>query len=146
MDANETMREGALLEVGGGSAWMKKHGTHYLVDGAMIHVRCISETTITGTRCPFNINPSTLEADFELWVCGSPNDYYLIPYPIIRSMYDDPAAYPDKAHKNIYIVNVDLVSDLVFYGCNRMVDATPFRNVTLRELRAKLRDVGSPER
>jgi hypothetical protein len=92
---------------------------------------------VVRSRCPFDINPAALKADYNLWVCGTADNYYLIPYRIIRSIYDDPAAFHHKKYPDIVVVNVGLVSNLITYGRDKTIDARPFRNITLRELRAR---------
>jgi len=64
----------------------------------------------------FNINPNTLRADFELWICGSPDQYYLIPISVMRSIYDHPDSYPDRHHPEIRVVTVDNSAHRVMYA------------------------------
>lgn len=59
-------------------------------------------------KCKFNINPNTLRADYELWICGGASQWYLIPVEVIKTMYDHPGAYPDRWHPGIRVVSVDM--------------------------------------
>ena len=55
----------------------------------------------------FNINPNTLRADYELWICGSATNWYLIPIELIKFMYNHSDAYIDRHHPEIRVVGVD---------------------------------------
>jgi hypothetical protein len=55
----------------------------------------------------FNINPNTLKADYELWICGDADHWYLIPIKLVKQMYDHPNAYIDRHHPEIRVVGVD---------------------------------------
>jgi hypothetical protein len=55
----------------------------------------------------FNINPNTLSADWELWICGQ-DGYYLIPITDIKLIYDDPHGYVDRRHPEIRVCDIDL--------------------------------------
>jgi len=44
----------------------------------LVHVRYCSPNAKALKRYKFNINPNTLSADYELWICGSAAIYYLL--------------------------------------------------------------------
>lgn len=82
----------------------------YRVGTRAVHARyCAS-----GNR--FNINPNTLRADFELWICGSAEHYYLIPTDVVRGMYEHPSAYRDNHHSEIRVVSINRDSHHVNYA------------------------------
>lgn len=64
----------------------------------------------------FNINPNTLSADYELWVCGSVAIYYLMPVAFIRDIYEHPNSYIDHFYPQIRIVSVDANVHTVTYA------------------------------
>ena len=82
----------------------------------LVHVRFCSEDAAGSTKFKFNINPNTLSADFELWVCGSAKTYYLMPVALMRSIYEDPNTYLDRAHPEIRVVSVDAGNNTVTYA------------------------------
>ncbi len=84
---------------------------HYLV-----HIRYCAEKDSTPTKFKFNINASTRSADFELWVCGAAESYYLIPASLISRIYDDPETYVDRTHPALRIVNVDILRHRATYA------------------------------
>jgi hypothetical protein len=139
VEANESVGEQTLLLVAEGMRWVRQDGTTYRVDADTIHVRYDSPATATGTSWPFDIGPTSLEADYDLWICGDPEDYYLIPNTIVRGMHSDsdPTAYPSLQHKDTIVANVDLVTDIITYGRQRSLKAEVFRSVTLKELRER---------
>ena len=65
----------------------------------------------------YNINPNTLGADFELWICGGVESYYLFPIAIMKDIYSDPDAYVDRRHPEIRVAEVDTVTHQLLYGC-----------------------------
>ncbi len=73
----------------------------------LIHFRYCSENQSAPSKYKFNLNPNTLSADFELWICGAPEHFYLMPVSIMREFYRHPEAYVDSYHPNIHIVSVD---------------------------------------
>jgi len=81
-----------------------------------IHMKMKSNASTSG-QFPFNINPTVLSADFEVWVCSSEGDiYYLVPVAVLQSMYNDPDAYRDNTHDNLTIVSIDPKSDTAAYA------------------------------
>ena len=40
----------------------------------VVHTRYCSENVSAPEKYKFNINPNTLSADFELWICGGPEN------------------------------------------------------------------------
>ncbi len=85
----------------------------YHINGSMIHARYCAPGP---GNYKFNLNPNTLRADYELWICGSAEHWYLIPVDVIRNMYEHPAAYPDKHHPDIRVVTVDACTHSVGYA------------------------------
>lgn len=72
--------------------------------GKRIHVR--QTWTVTRMNWPFNINPNTLEADYELWILGW-SLWYLIPIAAIRFMYEAPSAYRNSDNQEIVTVSLN---------------------------------------
>jgi len=64
----------------------------------------------------FNINPNTLSADYELWVCGSADIYYLMPISVMREIYENPNTYTDNTHPEIRVVSVDAYSHFATFA------------------------------
>jgi len=88
----------------------------YRIGAKIIHVRFCSENSGAPTKYKFNINPNTLSADYELWVCGSASLYYLVPISVIRSIYENPHAYVDRHHPNIRVVSINASAHSVTYA------------------------------
>ena len=82
----------------------------------VVHTRFCSEDADRPGKFKFNINPNTLTADFELWVCGAPSKFYLVPMPILKKVYDDPATYVDRAHPEIRVVSIAAHLNRAQYG------------------------------
>jgi hypothetical protein len=98
---NDAIKVAVLKQLGGGS-WKPEGQTTYRFAAGRVHARFKTSAPFS-----FNINPATLRADYELWICGSPDLYYLLPKSVIRSMYEHPAAYVDQLHPEIRVVSVD---------------------------------------
>jgi hypothetical protein len=97
----------------------------------VIHIRFTAKGKRGGPVWSFGINPNTITADYELWVCGSPGIYYLIPQATVREMYDDPKGYPDKAHKGIRVADVNTKTHECKYARNRQISLAPCFNAAL---------------
>lgn len=80
----------------------------------------------------FGVNPNTLSADYEVWICGNPDLYYLIPLAVIQGIYSDPQAYVDNTHPDIRVVSVDSFRHSATYAAGgKALDLTPFLRSTL---------------
>jgi hypothetical protein len=88
----------------------------YRISSSIVHVRFCSQNARTLEKYKFNINPNTLSADYELWICGSAAMYYLIPVSIMQKIYNDPNAYEDRHHPRIKVVSVDTSIHTVTYA------------------------------
>ena len=86
------------------------------ISGKVIHTRFCAENTRSPTKYKFNINPNTLSADFELWVCGRSECYYLLPVAILRKIYDNPSTYVDNTHPDIRVISLDIKTNFVMYA------------------------------
>ncbi len=93
---------------------------------AVVHVRFRARANRGGVVWLFNINPNTLTADYELWICGSPSIYYLVPKSTVSNIYDDPATYPDRSHREIKLANINSKTHWCAYGSGRGVDLGDF--------------------
>lgn len=93
---------------------MKK--AKWRIGSAVVHVRYRTDPKSDGETFAYNINPNTLTADFELWICGDANRYYLFPTDLMKSIYYDPEAYRDYTHRNIRVVDINTATHLILYG------------------------------
>jgi hypothetical protein len=90
--------------------WKYQSDNWYRVDGKLIHTRYISKNSEI-----FGIYASTLErADFEVWICGSEDHYYLIPIEVLRDEY--PSAFSDNRCPDHRLMHVDIYNHHVIYG------------------------------
>jgi hypothetical protein len=113
---SNTEKTAALSAIANGERPVNSGKSKFRVGTQLVHVRFCSEDTAGSTKFKFNINPNTLTADFELWVCGSAKTYYLMPVTLMRSIYDDPNTYVDRAHPEIRVVSVDTGNNTVTYA------------------------------
>ncbi len=109
-------KKSALLAIANGSSVSSLGKAKYRVGGSVVHVRFCSQSPRAPEKYKFNINPNTLSADYELWVCGSAALYYLMPVSFMRGIYDDPNTYEDRHHPGIKVVSVDTASHTVTYA------------------------------
>ncbi len=88
----------------------------FRVGSAIVHTRFCSVNARAPDKYKFNLNPNTLSADYELWVCGIAALYYLMPISFVRGIYQDPNAYNDRHHPGIKVVSVDAATHRVTYA------------------------------
>jgi hypothetical protein len=79
----------------------------YRVGNRRIHVRFCSTDRRRVSKYKFNISPTTLSADYELWICGDADSYYLILSQVVHEIYGHPKAYVDSRHPQLRVVSVD---------------------------------------
>ena len=99
-----------------GGDWVHCGRAKYRKGPHVIHERFCSTDRNRIHHYKFNINPNTLGTDYELWICGDENTYYLIPIQLIRQIYYDPESYPDSYHHGITAVSVNTVKNTVSYA------------------------------
>jgi len=103
----------------------------YEMSGHTVHTRFCAPGS---GNFKFNLNPNTLRADYELWICGSAEHWYLLPIDLIRKMYCHPAAYPDKHHAEIRVVTLDAHSHRLGYASPSVtLDLLPYFRAVLIE-------------
>lgn len=117
----------------GGSVSQQRKKAKYLVCGEMVHVRFCSCDQNNPRKFKFNINPTTVTAEYELLICGGESIFYLIPIKVIRKIYECPEAYPDRHHPRIRIFSVYPSSDRLVYGRSKELDISAYKNGMLRE-------------
>lgn len=89
----------------------------------IVHVRFRSAAhTEGGTVYRFGLNPRTLTADLELWICGSADTYYLIPKTIVHRIYNDPSALPDHVHTEIRFAEINARTHKCLCGQHKSID------------------------
>ena len=130
--ANE-IKEAVLDKVANGQIWTTARGrSNYSISGKIIHLRFCSSNKLRSSHYKFNINPNTLMADYEVWVCGSINSYYLMPINLMTQIYSDPQSYVDSLHPEIRVVSVSIETHMVNYGRGgKKLDIAPYYNKIL---------------
>jgi hypothetical protein len=101
------VKQATLQQIAGNSPIVFIGNAKACIGSRVVHLRYCSENRAAPGKYKFNINPNTLSADFELWICGVPQHFYLMPISIMRGFYWHPEAYIDNHHPNIRIVSVD---------------------------------------
>ncbi len=122
----------ALIQASKGTVPIPIGNSKFRVEGNTVHVRFCSKDKGRSKNFKYNINPNTLTADFELWVCGEAATYYLMPVTIMESIYNDPNAYVDRAHPERRVVSVDTASNKFVYASGgKFRSGGPFLNAQL---------------
>ena len=104
----------------------------FRIGTSTIHVRFCSENQASPTKYKFNINPNTLSADHEVWICGSSNWFYLAPISAMNHMYNHPDSYPDRLHPEITVVSLDTSGHRVTYALGgQTLDFSPYFQATV---------------
>ncbi len=133
---NEDTKQAVLNQIAAGRQWRKASGrgrSKWFIGDSLIHMRFCSNANYDGTTYAYNINPNTLDSHFEVWICGSPSIYYLIPISVIRTIYDHPNAYVDSWHPEMRVAHINTASHQSAYSRNgHTLDFKPFRNATLQ--------------
>lgn len=111
-----TEKNAALAKVANGAAITSAGNAKVRIGKLVVHVRYCSRNLNAPGKFKFNINPNTLSADHELWVCGSAVHYYLMPIAFMRGIYDNPDTYIDRMHPEIRVVSVDANTHTVTYA------------------------------
>lgn len=116
MSSKDQIKHSVLDQITMGKPLQPNGRAKFSVNGTIIHVRYCRPPKSGRPLYKFNINPNTLTSDYELWICGNVNSYYLIPRGIIEQMYKDPDAYVDKHHEEIRIISVNAKNESAIYA------------------------------
>lgn len=106
----------ALTKIAKGQAIAPSGNAKVLIGTRVVHVRYCSPNVNAPEKFKFNINPNTLSADYELWICGNAETYYLMPTSLMQSIYDNPDTYVDRRHPDIRVVSVDANLHTITYA------------------------------
>ena len=109
-------KDAALKKIANGNQITSIGKSKFRIGNSVVHVRFCSANSKAPDKYKFNINPNTLKADFELWVCGNAETYYLMPVAFMREIYENPTTYVDNTHPEIRVVSVDSASHFVTYA------------------------------
>ena len=113
--------------------WYPLKRNKFRIDNYVIHLRFCSTDKLGTSKYKFNINPNTLNSNYEVWICGNRNTYYFIPIKIIQKMYNDPDAYIDRRHPKIRIVTVNIKNNNAWYArVGKKINLTPYFCGTLK--------------
>jgi hypothetical protein len=110
------IKHAVLSKILAGNSWQPNGRAKFKAKGKVIHV-CYCGTNAAGnSKYKFNINPNTLSANYEVWICGDAKQYYLIPKAVIERIYTDSEGYIDRRYSGIRVVSVDASSDTATYA------------------------------
>lgn len=109
-------KRAALAKVANGASVTPAGKAKARIGNSIVHVRFCSPNKNAPGKFKFKINPNTLSADYELWVCGSAHVYYLMPISFIQGIYDNPSTYVDYTHPKIRVVSVDARTHTATYA------------------------------
>ncbi len=133
MKETDKHREIVLSALSGGNVTRKIGNVTYEIEGKSYHIKMV---TGNKSKYPFNINNTVLKADFEIYICGSSELYYVIPINVIKMMHEDPAAMPDNTHPGYTVIDVHPNEDKIIYGTHgKSIDISSYRNSILNNIR-----------
>lgn len=112
----EKIKFDVLQQIAGSKEVWRRPKSMFEIGNKIVHARFCKRNERSLSKFKFNINPNTLRADYELWICGSAKIYYLMPISFICKLYDHPNAYEDNRHEGIKVVSVDVKDDEVMYA------------------------------
>jgi hypothetical protein len=128
----DQVKQTVLSKIASGKRFAPAGQASFRIEGTLVHVRFCSKDEKGSARYKFNINPNTLRADWECWICGDDSAYYLIPTKVLRGLYNDPGAYVDNHHPRIRVVSVDTAQNETLYARGgRRISVTQYRGGTL---------------
>lgn len=129
---NDNTKTAVLLQLSKHNRPVALGKAKYSFGQRSVHVRFCSTNSRAPTRFKFNINPNSLSAEYEVWICGSVRCYYLVPRDVVEVMYCHSAAYPDRAHPGIRVLSVDVHRHVVRFARDTApIDLRPFHMAML---------------
>ena len=134
--SNERIKEELLTRIADGRTChiARGHGpSKWYVGETIVHMRfCSRPKTSDGVTYAYNINPNTLRADYEIWICGEAGVYYCIPTEVMKAIYRNPEGYVDRRHPEIRVAEVDTRTHQALYARGgQHLDFSPYFRATL---------------
>jgi hypothetical protein len=132
MKQTDIYRDAVLQKISHGKKYSKSGSVTFSIENKHYHIK-----VKTGhlKKYPFNINPTVLEADFEVYVCGDDNLYYVIPMTLIKEMHTDPFAMPDHRYDGYTVVDVHPHENIIKYGTGgKYLNIEKYRNINAQPL------------
>ena len=130
----EDIKRAVYERIAGSQNWYPSGRAKIRVGQNIVHVRFCSTNRRAPSKYKFNINPNTLTADFELWICGDEETFFLIPIEIIKDIYTDPDTYQDYHHAGIKVVSIDTDKNCVQYAIGgKSIDLNPYLRSALNK-------------
>lgn len=80
-----------------------------------VHVQFRPEPKTAPDIWSFNVNKNILLADFDVWVCGTGESYYLVPKNVVREIYNVADGWTDSTYPDIKVVQIDRQSHVCSY-------------------------------
>lgn len=102
----EAEKHRVLSKLANGMTISNAEKSKYRIGKYIVHIRFRREGNPLKQRYIFNINPNTLSAEYEIWICGSSAKYYLIPILFIQQIYNNHFGYSDGHNPGLKIVTV----------------------------------------
>lgn len=115
----DSIKTQVLDRIANGRSWYEAKGlgpAKYHIGDKIVHLRYRAAPKADHVTYAYNINPNTLSADFEIWICGNTNTYYFIPIQIIKEIYNDPGAYVDQRHPKLRVVDINTKNHKASYS------------------------------
>lgn len=125
-----TVKEKVLKRVSNGNEIIYLPKAKVKINNLIYHYR--EDSYKPSGKYPFNINPNTLSSDYEIWICGSENIYYLIPKFEIEKIYFS-GATPNQTpgQENIITIDIYPANDIVKVRKGFQLDFSTYRNKTI---------------
>jgi hypothetical protein len=119
MQQSEQIKRQVLDRIANGNRWsvaVRRGPAKYRIGNSIVHLRYCTNPKANGITYAFNINPNTLDADYEIWICSTSDKYYLIPMSVIQDIYNDPHGYIDSRSPTRRIININTQSHRCLYA------------------------------
>lgn len=124
----EKARISVLHQISGGE-FRKIGRVSYIINNKKVHIKGKSGNSY---KYPFNINKTVLSADFEVYICGNDQQFYIIPNNIIKMMYNDPSAMFDSHHPDYTIIDVIPSKDRIVFGTGgKLISISEYKSQTI---------------
>jgi hypothetical protein len=130
MKETDQHREKVLAKIATGNNPRKIGGVSYDIAGKTFHIKVV---TGKKKKYPFNINDTVLKADYEVYVCGTSDLFFVVPISIVKMMHEDPNSMPDYTYPGYTVVDVHPMENKIIYGTKgKAIDIGMYRNATLK--------------
>lgn len=127
----ELEKRNALRKIAGDRPIARMPRATVMIGRQTVHAQFSAAPKTAPDTWSFHVNKNILLADFDVWVCGTGESYYLVPKDASREIYNAADGWSDSAHPDVKLVEIDRQSHICVYRAGQGIDFSAYYQASL---------------